>query len=107
MSAALNLSRRVASPSAPLRWLVIHQPVACHSQLIIVEQRGQAPPADRHVVIVTGQSEGREVFVIPSNQLAVISRSPTGPVDPDCSSQPPREQPAAGRLFPTIHSVTS
>ncbi|TDH06486.1 hypothetical protein EPR50_G00113870 [Perca flavescens] len=58
--------------------LLAPPPAACHSQLIIVEQRGQAPPADRHVVIVTGQSEGREVFVIPSNQLAVISGSPTG-----------------------------
>ncbi|XP_076603026.1 calcium-responsive transcription factor isoform X3 [Chaetodon auriga] len=56
----------------------------CHSQLIIVEQRGQTPSAER-MLIVTGQSEGREVFVIPSNQLsgsqlAVISSSPAGAV---------------------------
>ncbi|XP_059198267.1 calcium-responsive transcription factor isoform X2 [Centropristis striata] len=56
---------------------------ACHSQLIIVQQQGQALLAER-MVIVTGQSEGREVFVIPSNQLsgsqlAVISSSAAGP----------------------------
>ncbi|XP_049905211.1 calcium-responsive transcription factor-like isoform X1 [Epinephelus moara] len=75
----------------------------CPSQLIIVEQRGDTLPAER-MVIVTGQSEGREVFVIPSNQLAVISSSPTGPVvnipvttvTDFSSSRPPREQPANG-----------
>ncbi|XP_070832471.1 calcium-responsive transcription factor isoform X2 [Chaetodon trifascialis] len=56
----------------------------CHSQLLIMEQRGQTPSAER-VLIVTGQSEGREVLVVPSNQLsgsrlAVISSSPAGAV---------------------------
>ncbi|XP_051258837.1 calcium-responsive transcription factor isoform X3 [Dicentrarchus labrax] len=45
------------------------------SQLIIVEQRSE------HMVIIAGQSEGREVFVIPSNQLAVISSSPADAVN--------------------------
>ncbi|XP_078118861.1 calcium-responsive transcription factor isoform X2 [Sander vitreus] len=106
-----------APPPASDAWvtsqLLAPPPTACHSQLIIVEQRGQAP-ADRHVVIVTGQSEGREVFVIPSNQLAVISGSPAGPVDPDCSRRPPREQPADGscldvsaQMKPVVSGVPS
>ncbi|XP_040004202.1 calcium-responsive transcription factor-like isoform X2 [Xiphias gladius] len=74
------------TPSAPAAdtWLSSQLEAAprepCQNQLIVVEQRGQMLPCER-MVIVTGRSEGREVFVIPSNQRAVISSSsPAGPV---------------------------
>ncbi|GLD68501.1 calcium-responsive transcription factor isoform X1, partial [Lates japonicus] len=45
-------------------WMTSQQQTPCQNQLVIVEPRGQMVPCER-MVIVTGQSEGREVFVIP------------------------------------------
>ncbi|XP_030285216.1 calcium-responsive transcription factor-like isoform X3 [Sparus aurata] len=91
--------------------LLAPPPATCQSQLIIVERRGHVLPGE-HVVIVTGQSEGREVFAIPSNQLsgsqlAVISGCPAGAVvnipvatatDSSSSSRPVSEPTAADSL---------
>ncbi|XP_023259946.1 uncharacterized protein LOC111653559 isoform X3 [Seriola lalandi dorsalis] len=84
------------------------------NQLIIMEPRGQTLSCEclvRLNVIVTDQSEGREYFVIPSNQLSgsqlavFSSSSPADPVvdvpvttvtdDSTSSSGAPSEQTAA------------
>ncbi|XP_045910436.1 calcium-responsive transcription factor-like isoform X3 [Micropterus dolomieu] len=87
--------------------LLVPPTAVWQNQLIIVEQQGQTLPGEHVVrVIVAGQSESREVFVIPSNQLsgsqlAVISSSPAGAVvnipvtTVTDSSQPPSETPPA------------
>nr|XP_020473632.1 calcium-responsive transcription factor-like isoform X3 [Monopterus albus] len=59
--------------------LLATPPVLCQSQVIIVESGGQTVPCE-HMVIVAGQSEGREAFVIPSSQDSGSSNSPAGPV---------------------------
>ncbi|XP_022612893.1 calcium-responsive transcription factor [Seriola dumerili] len=82
----------------------------CQNQLIIMEPRGQTLSCEC-LVIVTDQSEGREYFVIPSNQLSgsqlavFSSSSPADPVvdvpvttvtdDSTSSSGAPSEQTAA------------
>ncbi|XP_018518218.1 calcium-responsive transcription factor isoform X1 [Lates calcarifer] len=102
------------SDSAADTWMTSQQqappPAPCQNQLVILEPRGQTVPCER-MVIVTSQSEGREVFVIPTNQLAVISStSPAGPVvdipvttvtdntTTTTISRPPSEQTTAASL---------
>ncbi|XP_070771212.1 calcium-responsive transcription factor-like [Enoplosus armatus] len=104
-----------ADPAADTRvtsQLLAPPAVACQSQLVILEQRGQTLSGE-HMVIVTGQSEteSREVFVIPSNQLsgsqlAVLSSGPAGAVvnipvtmvTDSSISRPPSEQTADVRF---------
>ncbi|XP_070694807.1 calcium-responsive transcription factor-like isoform X2 [Pempheris klunzingeri] len=103
------------SPPAADGWmtsqLLAPPTAACQSQLIIVEQRGQTPPGER-MVIVTGQSEGTEVFVLPSNQLsgsqlAVISRSPAAVTMVTDSSSSSRPISAANRCVHVAPQVKS